>query len=349
MNNKPASVHGVGIGAGYFSHYQYDSWQRIANVDLSAIYNRTHSKAVAIAQQYEIARVYDDYRAMIDEEQPDFVDVITPPETHRAICAYAADRGVHIICQKPLAPTYAESAAIVAHARQAGVRFMVHENWRWQPWYREIKRLVEADALGEIYSIYFRMRTGDGWPEDAYMERQPFFRNYPRLLIYETGVHFLDTFRYLLGEPKSIYARLRRLNPDIKGEDSGQVILGFENGATAILDGNRYNENEARNPRLTFGELRLDGSKGHLTLDFEGDIIIKPLGQSPVLHEYPHEDTGFAGGSVHALQSHFVEQLLAGEPFESTGEEYLKTIKLVEACYASAESGVAIDLTHWEP
>lgn len=226
---------------------------------------------------------------------------------------------------------------------------MVHENWRWQPWYREIKRLVEADTLGEIYSIYFRMRTGDGWPADAYMERQPFFRNYPRLLIYETGVHFLDTFRYLLGEPASIYARLRRLNPDIKGEDSGQVILGFNDGATALLDGNRYNENEARNPRLTFGELRLDGSKGHLTLDYEGDIIVKLLGEDPYVHEYPHEDTGFAGGCVHALQSHFVEQFLVGEPFESTGDDYLKTIKLVEACYVSAESGSAIDLARWEP
>ncbi len=59
--------------------------------------------------------------------------------------------GVHIICQKPLAPTYAESAAIVENARQAGVRFMVHENWRWQPWYREIKRLIENDELGEVY------------------------------------------------------------------------------------------------------------------------------------------------------------------------------------------------------
>ena len=197
------------------------------NVEISAIYNRTVSKAEAIAEQYGIARVYGDYRTMIDDEQPDFVDVITPPETHSEICAYAAERSVHIICQKPLAPTYAESAAIVQNARRAGVRFMVHENWRWQPWYREIKRLIENDDLGEVFSVYFRMRTGDGWPEDAYVERQPFFRNYPRLLIYETGVHFIDTFRYLLGEPETVYARLRRLNPDIVGEDSGQVILGF--------------------------------------------------------------------------------------------------------------------------
>lgn len=123
MNTQPTALRGVGIGAGYFSHYQYDSWQRIPHVDMSAIYNRTRSKAETIAEQYGIAHVYDDYRTMIDEEQPDFVDVITPPETHREICAYAADRGVHIICQKPLAPTYAESAAIVEYARTGRCAF----------------------------------------------------------------------------------------------------------------------------------------------------------------------------------------------------------------------------------
>ena len=54
----------------------------------------------------------------------------------------AAARGVHIICQKPLAPTLAESRRIVENAESAGVRFMVHENFRWQPWYREAKRLT---------------------------------------------------------------------------------------------------------------------------------------------------------------------------------------------------------------
>lgn len=343
MGNKDV-IKGVGIGAGYFSHYQYDSWNQIPEVDMAAIYNRTRSKAEEIAEQYNIGKVYDDYRAMIDAEQPDFVDIITPPETHYEMCKYAADRGVHIICQKPLAPTYEESLKIVETVQAAGVRFMVHENWRWQPWYREMRRLLDDDVLGEVFAINFKMRTGDGWPDDAYLARQPFFRNYPRLLVYETGVHFIDTFRYLLGEIDTVYARLRRLNQVIKGEDSGQLVFGFENGATAMLDANRYNEVEVANPRYTFGELRLDGRKGHLQLTTDGDIFIKPLGQATYQHDYPHEDKGFAGDCVHRLQCHFVEKFLSGEAFESTGEDYLKTIKVVEACYDSASSGQVIQL-----
>jgi predicted dehydrogenase len=343
MKDK-GSIKGVGIGAGYFSHYQYEAWNRIPEVRITGIYNRTRAKAEAISKQYSIRHVYDTIEEMLDREQPDFVDIITPPETHLAIGQMAAQRGIHIICQKPLAPTYSECAAIVEQARSAGVRFMVHENWRWQPWYREIKRLLEQGLLGEVFSIYFRMRMGDGWSEDAYLSRQPFFRDYPRLLIYETGVHFIDTFRYLFGEIETVYARLRRLNPVIQGEDSGQIVFGFQNGATAILDGSRYNENEAQNPRLTFGEVRMDGSKGHLELDYNGDITIKPLGQPSFRHEYFHEDRGFAGDCVYAVQRHFVDRMLDGRPFESTGEDYLVTVRAMEACYTSAATGDVVRL-----
>jgi predicted dehydrogenase len=267
------------------------------------------------------------------------VDIITPPETHEEMCRYAAERGVHIICQKPLAPDIETSRRIVTVARDAGVRFMVHENFRWQPWHREIKRLIDADLLGEVVSVYFRTRMGDGWPQDAYLARQPFFREYPRLLVYETGVHFIDTFRFLLGEVETVYARLRRLNSAIKGEDAGHLVLGFRRGATAIWDANRYNESEATNPRYTFGEMRVDGTKGHVLLDADGSLTLKLLGQPSQRHSYCHEDRGFAGDCVYAIQRHFVDCMLSGQEFESTGEDYLRNVRLVEACYESAATG----------
>ena len=346
---RASAIKGVGIGAGYFSHYQYDAWSRIPEVTIAAIHDRDHAKAEAVAQQYGIARCYPDYQAMLAQERPDFVDIITPPATHYEIVAAAARLGVHVICQKPLAPTYAEAAAIVNLARDAGIRLMVHENFRWQPWYREIRRLLDAGELGEVFSLYFRFRTGDGRGPDAYLARQPFFRDYPRLLVFETAIHFIDTFRFLLGEVTTVYARLRRLNPVIRGEDSGQLVFGFGGGATAILDANRYNENDALNPRLTFGELRVDASQGHVTLDTDGTLYRKPLGAPTYRHAYAWEDRGFAGDSVYRLQRHFVEQFLSGGAFASSGQDYLHTVKVVEACYASAATGQVIDLTTWQP
>ncbi len=342
--HMPGRFRGVAIGAGYFSGFQYEAWNRIPEVEVVAISNRTESKAREKMAEYSIPRYYADWREMIDCERPDFVDVITPPETHFEICAHAAARGAAIVCQKPLAPTLGESARIVENARDSSVRFMVHENFRWQPWYREIKRLLDERAIGEPTHLYFRMRTGDGWGDDAYLARQPFFREYPRLLVYETAVHFIDTFRYLLGEVVEVYAKLRRLNPVIRGEDTGQLFLTFDCGATAILDANRYNEAEVDAPRFTFGELRLDGSDGHLAMEADSSMRIKPLGGRVRPVEYERANVNFAGDCVYNLQRHFVDCLISGEEFESTGGDYLRTLAVVDAVYESAETGQAVKL-----
>lgn len=279
---------------------------------------------------------------MLDTKKPDFVDIITPPETHLEVVQLAAARGIAIICQKPVAPTWEECIAVVETARRAGVRLMIHENFQWQPWYREMRRQLDVGTLGELLSVSVRTRLGDGWQEDAYLARQPFFRTYPRLFVYETCVHFLDTFRFLGGEITSVYARLQKRNPAIEGEDAAQIVCGFTSGATAILDASRYNEADTADARYTFGLVRLDGSKGRLELDLEGNLTLKLLGQPSRRIDYPRTREGFAGDCVYAIQRHFVDRMLDGAPFENTGEDYLKSTALMEACYRSSASGQAV-------
>lgn len=341
-SNTQPRLKGVALGAGYFSRFQYEAWTRIPEVEMTAIYNRTEQKARGMMDQFGISRYYGDWRQMIERERPDFVDIITPPETHEEICEFAARQGVHIICQKPLAPTYEASHRIVETAKAAGVRFMVHENWRWQPWYRKIKEIQQESSIGAFTHAHFLMRMGDGWGENAYLDRQPFFRDYPRLLIYETGVHFIDTFRYLFGEVTQVYANLRRLNPVIKGEETGQVFLKFAGGETAILDANRYNEVESPSPRYTFGQLRIDAMGGHLAMDTESNIRIKPLGQPGCNVEYQRRNVNFGGDCVYRLQNHFVDCMRTGTEFESNGDDYLKSLRVVDAVYKSSESGQAV-------
>jgi len=156
---------------------------------------------------------------------------------------------------------------------------MVHENWRFQPWYREIKNLFNQKVIGDVHYMYFRSRMGDGWGENAYIPRQPYFRTYPRLLVFENGIHFIDTYRYLLGEVTSVYARTRKINPVIKGEDFAVVNFGFENGATAVWDANRYNQPNYENPRYTFGEFLVEGTQGSIRLYSNGRITIQKLGE----------------------------------------------------------------------
>jgi len=335
---------GVCIGAGYFSQFQYEAWTRIPEVKITALCNSNISRATPIMEKYNVPNHYIDYQEMLEKEKPDFVDIITPPETHWEMCKFAADRGIHIICQKPLAPTFEDSKRIVDYVESKGVRFVVHENFRFQPWHREIKRLLDNDAIGELYTLNFRSRMGDGWGQDAYMGRQPYFRDYPKLLIYETGVHFIDTFRYHAGEVQRVYAILRKLNPVIKGEDSGWMMLEFNKGAKGLWDANRYNENNLPNPRYTFGEYLVEGSKGTIRLYSDGKITIQNLGKPELEHNYVHNNVGFAGDCCYIFQRDFIDCMKSGAEFETNGSEYLKTLAVQEAVYKSAETKLPVNL-----
>lgn len=214
---------------------------------------------------------------------------------------------------------------------------MVHENFRFQPWHREIKRLINEEVIGDrLHSIFFRCRTGDGWQQNAYLDRQPYFRSLPRLLVFETGVHFVDTFRHLGGEIDGVYASLRRLNPDITGEDAATILFEFSSGAEAIWDGNRFNESVSDDPRYTFGEAIVEGNRGTIRLYEDGRLTLQPLGEEEREHHYIHEKRGFGGDCVFTTQKHFIECLQNGNEFETSGREYFKTISIVEAVYQSA-------------
>lgn len=341
------SLAGVCIGAGYFSRFQYEAWRRMPDVEIAAFSNRDAGRGAVIARDFGFDRCFSDYRQMFDAVRPDFVDIITPPSSHAEICAEAASRGINIIVQKPLAPTLQAAERIVANARAAGVRLMVHENFRFQPWHREIKRRIEAGAIGDrLHSLTFRSRMGDGWGEDAYIPRQPYFRDYPRLLVYETGVHFIDTFRYLAGSITRVSAWLRRLNPIIQGEDCGLLVFEFSSGAIGQWDANRYNEARAGvDVRYTFGEFLVEGSAGSLRLSLDGRLTHQPLGGAEHEVVYHHERRGFGGDCVFATQRHFIDRLRDGDPFETSGEEYLRTLDVQEAVYAAAEAGQPQEVT----
>jgi len=336
---------GVCIGAGYFSHFQYEAWQRIPEVGIVAFSNRDSAKAAEITRKFGLTKCYADYREMFDAEQPDFVDVITPPPSHREICAEAAKRGIPIICQKALAPTFDDAKAIVADAAERKVRFMVHENFRFQPWHREIKRQLAAGAIGDqLFSLFFRSRMGDGWGANAYLPRQPYFRDYPQLLVYENGVHFIDTFRYLAGEINRVTAWHRRLNPLIKGEDCALLVFEFAGGTLGQWDANRYNETTVRNPRYTFGEFLLEGNGGSLRLHADSRITLQPLGKPEREIAYERADRNFAGDCCYFTQRHFVDRMLDGKPFETNGEDYLRTLAVQEAVYQSAETRQPVEV-----
>ena len=85
-------------GAGYFTQFQLDGWKRMPGIELAAICNRDQAKARALAERFDIPRVYGDVAEMIEREKPGLLDIVTPPVTHREYVELASRHGILTIC-----------------------------------------------------------------------------------------------------------------------------------------------------------------------------------------------------------------------------------------------------------
>lgn len=324
------------LGAGYFSQFHYDAWSRIPQVKLvgAADLNLAAATATGLA-------AFDDLDEMIARTRPDILDVILPPAGHAAAIRTAMAAGIRtIICQKPFCRDHAEASQIAAEAQQAGVTVVIHENFRFMPWYRAIKTSIDAGEIGTVLQATFRLRPGDGQGARAYLDRQPYFQSMPQFLIHETGVHWVDTFRYLFGDPVAVYADLRRVNPVLAGEDAGFVLFDHPGGVRALFDGNRLLDHAADNQRRTMGEALIEGTAGTLALFGDGSVSLRAFGAQASRPVSPPDTwNGFGGDCVHALQAHVVSGLIHGTPIENSCQDYLTVIRVRDAIYRSAETG----------
>jgi predicted dehydrogenase len=324
------------VGAGYFAQLHYESWHCMDRATLVGACDLDLAKAQATGLP-----AYTDTQEMLIAERPDLLDVILPPTGHAETIRMTLAHGIkYIICQKPFCEDLEEARIITEDVAAAGATLIIHENFRFQPWYRTIKTAIDAGDIGDVLQVTFRLRPGDGQGPEAYLNRQPYFQQMPRFLVHETAVHWIDTFRFLLGDPLAVYADLRRINPVIAGEDAGVILFDHPNGVRALFDGNRHLDHAAENKRCTMGEALVEGTGGSLTLTGDGTVWLRAFDdQRSEMRLAPTDWPGFGGNCVHHLQQHVVSGILDGTPLENTGPDYLKVIEIEQAIYASAESG----------
>ena len=328
------------VGTGYFSQFHYNAWRDMEDVDLVGVCNRTLAGAKDFASRYNIPAAFDDLDQLLAETQLDILDIITPPVTHTDFVRKALKHDVTVICQKPFTPSLSEARALVQETEEAGRQVVIHENFRFQPWYEQIRSLLQSGRLGDLWQVSFRLRPGDGQGPEAYLERQPYFQKMERFLVHETAVHLIDVFRYLFGEVSSVYARLDRLNPVIVGEDAGIIMFDFASGARGLFDGNRLADHAAENRRLTMGEMLVEGSKATLRLDGDGNIYLRAHGDNDEQAvDYPWSNKEFGGDCVRRLQQHVVDHVLSGTPLMNTAAAYLTNLEIEDAVYTSSETG----------
>ena len=197
----------------------------------------------------------------------DVVDIITDVDTHAKFVEMAAAHGKTVICQKPMAPSLETARRMIRACREAGVRYYVHENYRWQPQIRRVKAILDSGAIGKP----FRARTAFNTAYPVF-QNQPFLAQLEEFAITDQGSHQYDVCRFLFGEIKSLYCRIQQVTPGIKGEDVVTTVLESNSGVVASSEISFASllEREAFPQTL----MTIEGIEGSLRLDIGPQIRV---------------------------------------------------------------------------
>ena len=237
--------------------------------ELVAISGRNVDKASELAATYGIPAVYGDYRAMLDAGGLDAVVVVTPDDLHYEVTLAAIDRGIHVLCEKPLALTAGQAAEMLGRAERAGVKHMVAFSWRGLPHYRYLRELVGAGFVGRPSAAQLSYLTGGG-ARGSYSWRYDRSRSTGALGNY--GAHMIDLARWLLGDIVGVSAHLatRVERPGPGGpltepaNDQAVLTVEFAGGAVGTI---QASEVAQTGERFHEHQIRLYGDAGTLEAD----------------------------------------------------------------------------------
>jgi|SRR5262245_19096125 len=331
------------IGTGFWSVFQLAAWRELVGVECVALCNRTRDRAEELARKFGVPAVYEDAREMLRREKLDFIDIITDVDTHSKFVHLAAEHKIPVICQKPMASTLAEAERMTQTCRAAGNAFLIHENWRWQAPIRELKKELASGEIGAVFRA--RIHFCSSFPV---FDNQPLLKDLGQFILTDIGSHILDTARFLFGEPVTLTAQVHRIHQDIKGEDVATVMMRMENGATVICEMSYASRLEHERFPETY--IYIEGKNGSIELGPDYWVRVTTSGGTHA-RRYPPPRYAWADPAYDLVQASIVpcnaDLLLAlqgKKTAETTGEDNLKTIRLVFACYDAARNEQLIHL-----
>lgn len=331
------------FGTGFWSRFQLGGWQELEGAECVALYNRTRSRAEELARRFGIPRTYDDPETLMQEEELDFIDIITDVDTHARFTELGARYGRDVICQKPMAPDFGTARSMMQLTRDAGVRFYIHENYRWQPQFRRVKQLLEEGVIGTP----FRCKTGFNTAFPVF-DTQPFLASLEHFALTDQGSHQFDVLRFLFGEASSVYCQIQTVNPKIKGEDVATSVLRMKSGVVCIQEISF----SSRLEREVFPQtlLLVEGERGSLRLDPGFEIAVTTeqgtrMERVP-MKSYPWQTDRLVPEppSIVECNRNILEDMLGKGNAETTGEDNFETVRLVWAAYESARQNRVIRL-----
>ncbi len=342
---------------------------------LVAVAGRDEDSVKEAAARYGYGKYYTDWRDLIRDDQVQLFDNGVPNDLHPEPCIAAAQAGKHILCEKPLARTVKEAAAMLEAANKAGVKHLVSFNYRYVPALRQAYELIHSGKLGQIF--HFRAVYLQEWIID------PSFPLVWRLdkaragsgALGDLGAHIIDLARWLVGEPRRLSAMERtfvkeRPLPDGSGmgkvgvDDAFVSLFDFENGAIGTLEASRFCAG-----RKNHEVIEINGEKGSIVFNLERmnelevfwkddrpkeaqgfhDVLVSESYHPFWQHWWPH---GHMIGWEHTF-IHEIADLLDAivnnrdvAPYGATFEDGYKNAVICDAIQESAEHGRLVEIKY---
>ena len=312
-----------------------DGVELVACADLDA------DAAATFADDHGVAHTFAEPAAMVADADIDAASVCTPSGTHADVTTDLAEAGANVLCEKPLDVTAERVDRMVAACEQAGVTLAGVFQRRFDPAVRRAKRAVDEGeigrpVLGETQLEWFRPQAyydSSGWRGTREMDGGAFMNQ---------GIHALDALQWIMGGVESVRAETGALARDLECEDTGAMILRFENGAVGTVAVTMATKGGT-------DRTEINGTDGSLTLDDGGLDVRLGTGEETLwsaetapldVDGDPHD----AGAGHEGVVQDFADAVREGREPEAPAREARAAVDIVLAAYRSAETGERVHL-----
>lgn len=330
------------IGAGNISDTHLRAAQSLPGVVVSAVYSRTIENARRLAEPAG-ATPYDTLESFLAHTPLDIVAIGSPSGMHAEQAIAAAERGLHVLVEKPLDVSTARVDAVIAAAERGNVRVGVFFQDRLKPDIARVKRMIDYGRLGVPVMASGRLK----WHRSIEYYAASQWRGTHALdgggALMNQGIHTVDLLQWLFGPIASVSAAIATRVHSIEVEDTAVAVLSFRSGAIGVLEAaTSVFPGYAR-------RLELTGSEG--TLIVEQDALVAADLRSGREAAVPPSAGASAATAIvadptpHArVIADFIEAIRTGRAPACDAREGRKSIEIVEAIYRSARTACAVSL-----
>lgn len=353
-------VVGAGLYGSVLINAYYGAHKR-SEIDFVAVADVRQEALDKVAKTYGI-RGYLDYSEMFDKEQLDAVAIVTPDFLHEACVLDAANKGIHILVQKPLSTDIEAAKRMIACARANNVMLYVDFHKRFDPGHIQLRRAIKEGKLGQVEYGYVCM-------EDKILVPTEWFKTWAHNSspAWFLGIHFFDLIYWLLGEkPHKVYAtghKKKLISLGIDSYDSIQAKFEFPSGATISVDSSWIIPNSFCS--VVNQQIRIVGTDGMQEVDSQdrgvvaayessgSSLVINPYGQlqvdDPVAGSIP---VGYTVESMLYFLRLVNKMITDGIGLKDlkaeypTGDEALVSTIMCQKAHESVENGKIMELSY---